>query len=172
MTNCDMMIVMDYAPPGHGGPQPGAGRPRLPEITEDQIAHALSIDCSLLEAAALLGVGTLTLRRRIAELAESEGVEFDTWLTAKQALGRARIRSQLHELASGGPLAQSKASFAALPANIWLSKNRLGYSDQRERREQPLTIQIIAPDGETKVLVQQILGQLPAPKAGDAVQEH
>ena len=170
MTNCDMMIVMDYAPPGHGGPQPGAGRPRLPEITEDQIAHALSIDCSEIEAAALLGVSVPTLRRRISELAEAEGTDYERWRAAKQALGRARIRSQLHELAAAGPVAHTRAALPALTANIWLSKNRLGYRDQAQAREQPITIQIIAPDGETKVLVQQILGQLPAPKEGrDAI---
>ena len=161
---------MDYAPPGHGGPQPGAGPKRL-ELNPDDIAHALSIDCSEQEAAALLGVSVPTLRRRCTELAESEGLDYERWRAAKQALGRARIRAQLHELAAAGPVAHTRAALPALTANIWLSKNRLGYRDQAQVREQPITIQIIAPDGETKVLVQQILGQLPAPKAGDAVQE-
>lgn len=152
--------MSEYAPPGHGGPQPGAGRPTVcAHIDEDQIVHALSIDCSMIEAATLLGVGERTLRTHIERLAARDGVDFSRWCEAKQALGRARIRSQLHELASGGPLAQSKASLAALPANIWLSKQRLGYSDRSERGAAPaVQIQINCIDQRTRELVEGLVG--------------
>ena len=138
----------EYAPPGHGGPQPNGnqgGRPRI-EFTLDDVAYLCSIDCDEAECAAALGVAPSTLRYRMIEWGERD---FPRFRAIKQAAGRAQIRKQLHELAAGGPLALSRASFAALPANIWLSKQRLGYSD-RTVAQGPPAIQISA------ILVQQL----------------
>jgi len=141
----DNSEVRPWGVPGHGGPQPGAGRNLIPFALDD-VAYLCSIDCSEVETAAALGCSPDTLRRRMREWGE---VDFERFRTIKQAAGRAQIRRQLHEIASGGPLAQSKASLAALPANIWLSKQRLGYSDSKQPVGPP-AIQISA------ILVQQL----------------
>ena len=159
----------EYAPPGHGGPQPNGnqgGRPRI-EFTLDDVAYLCSIDCDEAECAAALGVAPSTLRYRMIEWGERD---FPRFRAVKQAAGRAQLRKQLHELARGGPLAQSKASLAALPANIWLSKQRLGYSDRSERRESSPVQILIVGSVESQQLVRGLAGKvLDVPAHSDRV---
>ena len=123
------------------------GRPRL-EVDLDRLAYLASIDASIEECAASLGVSVDTLERRLREEPEWPG-GFADFRHVKRLCGQVRLRERLDMISEGKFIGKPQAQLAALTGNIWLSKQRLGYSD-RTVAQGPPAIQISA------ILVQQL----------------
>ena len=120
------------------------GRP-LTVLTDeewDRICYLASLDATLLECAAATGVSVATLNRVIAERTQGD---FDTFSELKRACGRAELRELMARTANG-------CHPWAATLQIWLSKQRLGYTD-RLPPQGPPAIQISA------ILVQQLPAQ-------------
>lgn len=114
---------------------PGAGRPPL-DIDIERIAYLVSLDCSLAEVAANMGCSPDTIERRVTE---AGFVDFAVYRDIKRALGQSRIRERLDKISDADPVLCK--SLSTLTANIWLSKQRLGYRDRTEQTG-PAPVQI------------------------------
>lgn len=110
---------------------PPVGTGQLPtEIDWERVAYLAHIGCTQEEIAADIGLslGQLRLREEFAEIYERN-----------VHLGRIRIREAMYNLADKGNVTML----------VWLSKNRLGYSDRSEVGGipgKPLEIEIIWPE--------------------------
>lgn len=93
------------APPKE--PRP-AGRPKI-EIDPVQVEKLAAIDCTMREIASVVGCSVDTLERRFAEVIEKGREQ-----------GKASIKRALFHMA---------VNRHNIAAAIWLSKQRLGYSD-------------------------------------------
>lgn len=107
----------------------------------ERLCALLSQDATEQECAAALGTSSRAIRRWF-RLRGGEGEDFVQFKSAKQAAGRAQLRAQLAQVAAGQPVGEGKHQLAALTAQIWLSKQRLGYSDGPRGPQQAIVIQI------------------------------
>ena len=105
--------------------KPGAGRPRI-AIDLEWVAAMAEIGCTAEEIAACyrqdggrIGVSVDTIVRRFKE---DHGINYADFIAQKKLVGHEKIRRKMHDRAMEGSDAMV----------IWLSKNRLGYSDKKE----------------------------------------